>query len=519
MNVSAPTAALDARIAALAARDLPLAVKILKEAIRIPADHVFVPRDKGGDPLCGLSNHEGPRLHYLRARIVEINAVRHASDVDFDAFGNLVWTIEDPTDGIARANKRVLYLDGHCDTVRALSGAWHERTGGLDPWNGLVDADKLDREFMRRELGYLPPDEEWDNLVYGRGSADQLGGVVSQIIASRILVELAGEGALRGVIVRGYITVAEEDNDGGGPLFITRKVLPGASADMIPDVVILTDSSGDSKKGALGIHRGQRGRMQIEVKVTGRSAHGSMPDEGLNPLEYGAEIVSEAARRHDAGEGFIDHDFLGPSTRTASWSHLETPSDCAVPDRFTFRFDWRLTIGEMPAQAVADIEGLDSVKAARDAGLTVDVTVPTYVQPTWRGYVPGNPQIYMTWVTPPDHVAITTAVAAYRAVVSPNVTEPCEQGGSLRREPRVDRWVFSTDGVGWPVPVKDNGIQVPASKQWVVSGEFTHPAMFGFGTGIEQNAHRIGEALDARELQHAIAFIVRYAGLLGALAG
>ena len=113
MNVSAPTAALDARIAALAARDLPLAVKILKEAIRIPADHVFVPRDKGGDPLCGLSNHEGPRLHYLRARIVEINAVRHASDVDFDAFGNLVWTIEDPTDGIARANKRVLYLDGH----------------------------------------------------------------------------------------------------------------------------------------------------------------------------------------------------------------------------------------------------------------------------------------------------------------------------------------------------------------------------------------------------------------------
>ena len=44
---------------------------------------------------------------------------------------------------------------------------------------------------------------------------------------------------------------------------------------------------------ALGIYRGQRGRMQIEVTVTGRSCHGSMPSEGLNPLEFGAAILDE----------------------------------------------------------------------------------------------------------------------------------------------------------------------------------------------------------------------------------
>jgi putative selenium metabolism hydrolase len=356
-------------------------------------------------------------------------------------------------------------------------------------------------------------------VIFGRGSADQLGGVLSQIMASRILVELAGEGALRGVIVRGYITVAEEDNDGGGPLYITRKLLPGAPADMIPDVVILTDSSGDSKKGALGIYRGQRGRMQIEVTVTGKSCHGSMPWEGKNPLEHGGAILAEAARRANAGEGFLDNEFLGRGTRTASWANLETPSDCAVPDRFTFRFDRRLTVGETPASAVAAIDALDSVKAARAAGLKVEVAVPTYDQPTWRGYVPGNPQIYMGWMTPADHFAIETAVAAYRAVVTPNVEEAHEQKGSLRREPRVDRWVFSTDGVGWPVPVKDHGIKIAEGKKWVVAGDFTHPAMFGFGTGLEQNTHKIGEALDTRELQHAIAFIARYAGLLGATAG
>ena len=72
---------LDERIAALAARDRPLAEKILKEAIRIPADYVDRPAEDGGDPLCGLSNHEGPRLEYLRRMVVEVGAVRAPEDV------------------------------------------------------------------------------------------------------------------------------------------------------------------------------------------------------------------------------------------------------------------------------------------------------------------------------------------------------------------------------------------------------------------------------------------------------
>ena len=153
-------------------------------------------------------------------------------------------------------------------------------------------------------------------------------------------------------------------------------VLPGAPPELVPDVVILTEGTGDSKKGALGIYRGQRGRMQIEVVVTGRSCHGSMPWEGLNPLEHGGAIVAEAARRYDAREGFLDHPFLGHGTRTASWARLDTPSDCAVPERLVFRFDRRLTIGETPERAVHDVEALDAVRAARAAGLRVEVRDP-----------------------------------------------------------------------------------------------------------------------------------------------
>jgi putative selenium metabolism hydrolase len=506
---------LDQRVAELAERYRPLAVAILKSAICVPKDQVDRPEDQGGDPRAGLSNHERTRLQLLRDTIIDVGAVRTADDVWIDEFGNLVWVVQDGNDEVPPDHRKVIYLDGHTDTVQALRDQWHEKfNGAIDPYDGLVDPATLNREALHAELGYLPPDDEWGHLVFGRGSADQLAGVVSQIIATKILLELVPEGALHGAVVRSYATVAEEDNDGGGPRYVMSKVLPGAPPSLVPDVVILTEGTGDNSKGALGIYRGQRGRMQIELTVTGRSCHGSMPQLGLNPLEYGGAIVAEAAKQATT-VGFADHPFLGRGTRTASWAVLDTPSDCAVPERFRCRFDRRLTLGETPEVALAEIEGLPTVTAARQAGLTVEITVPMYAEPTGTGYVSRNPQIYPGWVTPEDHPAIQAAVDSYERVVSPHIIEPSggAGAGALRTKPRVDRWVFSTDGVGFPVSVDAGAIDVPPSKEWVTSGAMHHPAMFGVGAGIEQNTHRIGECVDERELQHAIAILARFPSL------
>ncbi|MBI5547414.1 MAG: hypothetical protein HY901_26325, partial [Deltaproteobacteria bacterium] len=75
---------LDVRVAELAARYRPLATEMLREVIRIPADYVDKPADLGVDPLCGLYNHEQPRLEYLRQKIIDIKAVRRPEDVFFD---------------------------------------------------------------------------------------------------------------------------------------------------------------------------------------------------------------------------------------------------------------------------------------------------------------------------------------------------------------------------------------------------------------------------------------------------
>jgi len=494
------TTLLDQKISILAERYRKLAVEILKEAIRIPADHV----DK--DPRCGLSNHELPRLEYLKKTIVDVGAVERADDVWFDAFGNLCWVVMDRHDGIDPAEKSVIMLDGHTDTVNALRARWHEAIGGgIDPYLGMTDPERVDVEFLSKELGYLPPKQDWPYLVWGRGAADQLAGVVSQIVATKILNELRVEGALHGVIVRAYGTVAEEDNDGGGPMYLLREEWPGATIDRVPDVVIITEGTGCANLGAVGIYRGQRGRMQIEVEVTGKSCHGSMPWEGRNPLEYGAAIIVEAAQRYRDEDGFKRDAFLGGGTRTASWAMLSTPSDCAVPERFTFRFDRRLTAGEDPNDALNDVRWLPSVKKAIDDGLQVDVRAPLYNEPTWRGYQLNNAQIYPGWVTPESHPAVSAAVDAYTRVASPLIAEGGTRG-QMRKEPRVARWIFSTDGVGFPT----RDFAPPASKRWIKDGAFRYPAMLGIGPGIEQNTHKIGECMDSREFPPVIAFLARF---------
>ncbi len=62
-------------------------------------------------------------------------------DVWFDDYGNLVWVVRDPYDHVPPEHQRIIYFDGHTDTVQALRAQWHDKLGGaVDPYDGLVDA-------------------------------------------------------------------------------------------------------------------------------------------------------------------------------------------------------------------------------------------------------------------------------------------------------------------------------------------------------------------------------------------
>lgn len=494
---------LDQKIIELSQKYAPDAIKLLAELIRVPADHPE-------DPECGMSNHEGPRLDLLKQRIVELGAVLDPMDVDYDDFGSLVWTVADPDDTTPVDQRKIIYLDGHSDTVNPLRDAWHDRLGkGIDPFDGLTDPEQVNEEQLRKELRYVPPKAEWDKLLFGRGSADQLQGVVSQVFATKILLETRELGSLAGTQIVSIATICEEDNDGGACMKIMRK--KHLEPHEVPDCVVITEGTGDLDLGPCGLYIGQRGRCQVQVEVIGSSCHGSMPHMGVNPLEWGALIIAEAAEQ--AKTEFLDNKFLGKGTRTASDCWIDTPSDCAVPAKFTFRFDRRLTKGEDARMAVQEIEKLNAVKRAREANCEVKITIPQYTKKSHKGVPADNEQDYMGWVTDPYDPVVLAAVEAYKRCVTPNVEEKENPGpDDLRKNPRVQRWIFSTDGVGYPLRKGTFSFSIE-DKNWTQVGDWVHPPMFGIGAGYEHHCHKLGEYLHKDHIWCPIAVMARFPSL------
>jgi putative selenium metabolism hydrolase len=338
-------------------------------------------------------------------------------EIKVDGLGNIL--------GRMGSGPMVIALDGHLDTV----GVGDRSTWTRDPYLG----------------------EERDGVVYGRGAGDQEGGVAAAVYGAAIAKEL---GLLDGVQLWVTGTVMEEDCDGLCWQHILReKVLE-------PDVVVITEPTD------LGVYRGQRGRMEMEVRAQGRSAHGSMPERGVNAVYKMAPIVADVERLNQRLAAVPDP-FLGPGTVTISDIRATSPSLCAVADSCTIHLDRRLTRGETVESAVAEIETLPGVVAAGAA-----VTVLDYAVAAYTGLVYPTRKYYPTWLLEEDDPAVVAAVAA--------ATE------ALGRPPRLSRWNFSTNGVA-------------------SCGLFRVPTV-GFGPGDEIWAHTPDDQVPVAQLAAAARF-------------
>ena len=144
--------------------------------------------------------------------------------------------------------------------------------------------------------------------------------------------------------------------------------------------------------------------------------------------------------------------FLGKGTLTVSQIFYTSPSRCAVADSCAISVDRRLTFGEDKDLAISQIENLPSVKAAGDKA---KVSMYTYEVPSWTGLVYPTDCYFPTWVLPEDHVVTKSTEETYRSLFG--------------REPRTDKWTFSTNGVS-------------------IMGRYGIPVV-GFGPGKEKEAH------------------------------
>jgi len=143
-----------------------------------------------------------------------------------------------------------IVLNGHIDTVEVMSGWKH------DPFGAKVE----------------------NGMLYGLGSLDMKGGIAALMIAFRSIAEMADRRYSRIVL---QAVTGEETTCAGTRAMISRGGFRKARAVIV----------GEGFGGLRAISNGRRGGSYFNIEVTGKAAHGSKPEDGINAIADAAKIV------------------------------------------------------------------------------------------------------------------------------------------------------------------------------------------------------------------------------------
>ncbi len=118
-----------------------------------------------------------------------------------------------------------------------------------------------------------------DGLIYGRGTNDEKGGIASCIAAvEKFLVDYGS--AIKGDIV--FVSCREETSD-----IETRGIMKILERGMQADFCVCLEPS------RMNIVLGHKGRAVIDIVTHGKTAHGSVPEKGINAVMHMAYLLLE----------------------------------------------------------------------------------------------------------------------------------------------------------------------------------------------------------------------------------
>ena len=360
-------------------------------------------------------------------------------EVTVDPQGNIL--------GYMGSGKELIAFDAHIDNV----GIGNRANWNFDPYEGY----------------------ETEEEIGGRGTSDQLGGIVSAVYGARIMKDLGLLNEKFRVLVVG--SVQEEDCDGLCWQYIIRE-------DGVRPAFVVSTEPTDG-----GIYRGHRGRMEIRVDVKGISCHGSAPERGDNAIYKMADILQEVRALNENpadapipglvrmldekfNPEYREANFLGRGTVTVSEIFFTSPSRCAVADSCAISLDRRMTAGETWESCLEEIRQLPSVKRYGD---DVVVSMYQYDRPSYTGCVYPIECYFPTWVIPEDHKVTQALEKAYRGLYGDKRVGTTETLEMRQARPLTDKWTFSTNGVS-------------------IMGRNGIPCI-GFGPGAEAQAHAPNE--------------------------
>ncbi len=345
-------------------------------------------------------------------------------EVRFDKMGNIL--------GRLGNGPRVLVYDSHIDTV----GIGDPKAWPWDPFEGKVE----------------------NGILYARGACDEKGSTPGMIYGLAIARDL---GLLEGWTVY-YFGNMEEWCDGIAPNTFVE-----VDPKVRPDFVVIGEPT------RMHVYRGHKGRIELKVTASGRSAHAASHHLGENALYKMLPIIS-GIRELDAY--LPTHEFLGKGTIVVTDAQISTPSINAVPDRFTIFIDRRLTFGESKEEAIQQVR--DLIPGYLRHQITVEELF--YDTPSYTGFLFPVDKYYPAWALEESHPLVQAGQETIRQL--------------WKVERPTGKWNFSTNGTYW------------AGKAGIPS--------IGFGPGNEEYAHTIHEQVPLDEVIAATEFYALFPSIL-----
>jgi acetylornithine deacetylase/succinyl-diaminopimelate desuccinylase len=241
-------------------------------------------------------------------------------------------------------------LPGAGGTIDGRGGSGRGSGGRKLLFNGHLDTVPPYRMTVDPFAGEIK-----DGKLYGRGTVDMKGPITAMLMAMiglhRAGVSLAGELVFTGVL-------GEEGASEG----TERLVLDGIKAD---GAIVGEPSNFEYAMG-------HRGLEWLEIEVTGKTAHGGIPDKGINAIVKAARLVSLIDQRIPPALKERFHPAMGPSVM--NFGKIEGGTQpSTVADRCIIQIDRRYIPGETVQGVIAEYQALIDELSATDPDFKAEI--------------------------------------------------------------------------------------------------------------------------------------------------
>ncbi len=230
------------------------------------------------------------------------------------------------------ANAPCLLFNGHTDVVPAqVGGDW-----SVEPFSAEIK----------------------EGRIYGRGACDMKGGLAAMLAAPKIIFSLFPEYPVN------LILTATVDEEIGGFNGLKYVVDQGIKADM----GIVCEPSD------LKIVNVCKGLLQLRLRTKGKSAHGGVPEQGINAISKMLKILS---RLEEYDFKPTSHEILGkPTLNIGRIGGGQKPN--VVPDSCEAEIDIRYLPGKNHLQVIDDLEKLIGEIREKDPQIETEIEIIRY---------------------------------------------------------------------------------------------------------------------------------------------